>query len=115
MPALRELARSLRRNATEAERRLWSRLRRNAVEGQYFRRQAQLLGFVVDFVCFEAKLVVEVDGATHSSPDEIARDDQRDRMLRANGFAVLRVTNDDVFNNLEGVLETIRAKLLGRL
>jgi very-short-patch-repair endonuclease len=102
----------LRRNATSAERLLWSRLRRNAVEGFHFRRQAPLLGFVVDFVCFEAGLIVEVDGATHSTDNELARDSRREAILRAANFEILRVTNEDVFTNLEGVLETIRLKLL---
>ena len=93
MPSLRDIARSLRRHATEAERRLWSQLRRNSVEGHYFRRQSPLLGYVVDFACFEAMLVVEVDGATHSGAEEI--DTRRDRLLQTNGFEVLRDTNDD--------------------
>jgi very-short-patch-repair endonuclease len=105
-------ARALRRNATNAERLLWSRLRRCAVEGFRFRRQMPLQGYIVDFACLEARLIVEVDGATHSSDREIAYDQKRDAVLRADGFAVLRATNDDVFNNLEGVLETVRLRLL---
>jgi very-short-patch-repair endonuclease len=91
---------------------LWSGLRRHAVEVFRFRRQVELLGFVVDFACYEARLVVEVDGATHSTGAEVARDARRDEILRANGNSVLRFTNDEVFHNLEGVLETIRLKLL---
>jgi very-short-patch-repair endonuclease len=113
MPNSRLLARSLRRNAPKAERLLWARVRHNSVEGFYFRRQAPLCGYIVDFVCFEARLVVEVDGATHSSPRDLAADDRRDAALRRNGFVVLRVTNDDVCNNLEGALATIRLKLPG--
>jgi Protein of unknown function (DUF559) len=71
-----------------------------------------LQGYIVDFACLEARLIVEVDGATHSSDREIAYDRKRDAVLRADGFAVLRATNDDVFNNLEGVLETVRLRLL---
>ena len=109
---LKSLARSLRRDATNAERILWSRLRRKALAGFRFRRQVPLRGYVVDFACFEARLIVEVDGATHSTEREIARDERRDVGLKADGFAVLRVMNDDVFNNLEGVMETIRLKLV---
>ncbi len=64
-------------------------------------------GFIADFVCFDARLIVEVDGATHSTNEEIARDAARSAALVVQGFAVLRFTNDDVFRNLEGVLETI--------
>jgi very-short-patch-repair endonuclease len=71
-----------------------------------------MLGFVVDFICFEARLIVEVDGATHSSDAEIARDQRRDAILRENGNAVLRFNNVEVYENLDGVLETIRLKLL---
>ena len=71
-------------------------------------------GFIVDFACHEARLVVEVDGATHSTDKEVARDAERDRRLRVDGWEVARFTNDEVFHNLEGVLETIRLKLLER-
>jgi very-short-patch-repair endonuclease len=107
-------ARSLRRNATSAERLLWARLRRNAIDSFHFRRQVPLGSFIADFACFEAKLIVEVDGATHGADTEITRDRNREKILQDGGFAVLRVNNDDVFNNLDGVLETIRLKLLSR-
>ena len=71
-----------------------------------------MLGFVVDFACFDTRLVVEVDGATHSSDEEIARDRKRDAILRENGNVILRFNNVEVYENLEGVLETIRLKLL---
>lgn len=112
MNDLTQRARSLRRNATEAERRLWSGLRRKTVEGFRFRRQVPLVGFIVDFACFEARLIVEVDGATHGADAEMARDRQRDSILQNGGFAIVRVNNDDVFNNLVGVLETIRLRAL---
>jgi very-short-patch-repair endonuclease len=114
MNGLTKRARSLRGNATEAERRLWSGLRRKSVEGFRFRRQVPLGSFIADFACFEAKLIVEVDGATHGADTEITRDRNREKILQDGGFAVLRVNNDDVFNNLDGVLETIRLKLLSR-
>ena len=114
MNGLTQRARSLRGNATEAERRLWSCLRRKTVEGFRFRRQAPLISFILDFVCFEARFIIEVDGATHGDDAEIARDRERDKALQDAGFAVVRVNNEDVFNNLTGVLETIRLKLLER-
>ena len=110
--SLKPLARSLRHNATNAERRLWQGLRREQVAGFRFRRQVVLAGFIADFACFDARLVVEVDGATHSTDQEIARDAARSAALAAQGFDILRFTNDDVYRNLSGVLETVRLKLM---
>jgi very-short-patch-repair endonuclease len=113
MPSpLTPVARSLRRNATSVERRLWQGLRREQVAGFRFRRQVPLGGFIADFACLEARLVVEVDGATHSTDQEIERDTARSTALRAQGFDVLRFTNADVYRNVEGVLETIRLRLV---
>jgi very-short-patch-repair endonuclease len=106
------VAQSLRRNATSAERRLWQGLRRGQLAGFRFRRQVILGGFVADFASFDARLIVEVDGATHSTDEEIARDAARSAALGAQGFTILRFTNDDVFRNLVGVLETVRARLM---
>jgi very-short-patch-repair endonuclease len=102
----------LRRNATRAERRLWQVLRRKQVGGFRFRHQVILSGYIADFVCLEARLVVEVDGATHSSETEIARDLRRTAALAAHGFAVLRFANDGVYRNLDGLAETIAMKLM---
>ncbi len=109
---LTPLARTLRRNATNAERRLRQGLRREQVAGFRFRRQVILGAFIADFACFEARMVVEVDGATHSTDEEIARDTARSAALIAQGFDVLRFTNEDVVRNLDGVLETIRLRLM---
>ncbi len=73
-------------------------------------------GFIADFACFEARMVIEVDGATHSTDRELASDAARSAALAAQGYAaqgydVLRFTNDDVFHNLDGVLETIHMRL----
>jgi very-short-patch-repair endonuclease len=105
-------ARSLRRNQTPAERNLWKAINARKIEGFRFRRQAILCGFIVDFACYEARLVVEVYGATHSTEAEVEGDTRRDAILKANGNSVLRFTNDEVFYNLEGVVETIRLKLI---
>ncbi len=118
MPSrLKPLARTLRRDATSAERRLWQGLRRKQVSDFRFRRQVVLGGFIADFACFEARMIVAPglrsggDGATHSTNEEVAHDAARSAALRPMGFDVLRFTNDDVFRNLEGVLETIRLRL----
>jgi very-short-patch-repair endonuclease len=108
---LKPLARRLRRNQTPAERQVWRAINARQVEGFRFRRQVELHGYIVDFACYEARLIVEIDGATHSTNREIERDAKRDEILRANGNSILRFANDEVFRNLDGVLETIRLKL----
>ncbi len=108
---LSPVARALRREATSAERLLWRGLRREQIGGFRFRRQVVLAGFIADFACYEARLVIEVDGATHSTDEELARDAARSAAIEAHGFSILRFANDEVFRNLDGVLETIRLKL----
>ena len=110
--SLMPLARTLRRNATRAERRLWPGLRREQVAGFRFRRQVILGRFIADFACHDARMIVELDGATHSTDEEIARDAARSAALAAQGFDILRFTNEDVYSNLDGVLETVRMRLM---
>ena len=104
-----DLARALRQNPTHAEKRLWHHLRNRQLDGQKFRRQVPLGLYVGDFVCLQARLVVEVDGGQH---DWRARADQaRTAWLKANGFHVLRFWNNEVLGNIAGVLDTIRRNL----
>jgi very-short-patch-repair endonuclease len=98
-------ARSLRRNPTDAERKLWQALRRKQVEGFRFRRQHPIGPYVVDLVCLSEKLVIEVDGGQHAS--QLERDTQRTRWLESRGYRVLRFWNHDVLRNTRGVVETI--------
>ena len=100
-----ETARRLRREMTGPERKLWSRLRNNQLHGLKFRRQVPLGPYVVDFLCQEAKLVVEIDGFQHAST--IDADEQRTAWLAENGYRVLRFWNNDVLQELDGVLEKI--------
>ena len=95
----------LRTNMTDAERKLWRALRARSI-GSKFRRQVPLGRYVADFVCFESKTIVEVDGSQHA---EIARDMARDRYFVDRGYRVLRFWNNDVLTNLEGVLAAIAA------
>jgi Uncharacterized protein conserved in bacteria len=97
----------LRKSLTDAERILWSRLRCHDFGGLHFRKQHPLGPYITDFVCLKAKLVVEVDGATHSTADEIAHDRRRDEFLTRRGWQVLRVQNDDVYKDLYRVLDVI--------
>jgi very-short-patch-repair endonuclease len=107
-------ARRLRRAQTPAEARLWSKLRNRGLAGYKFARQEPIGPYFADFACRERMLVVEVDGATHSTEEELARDQRRRRFLEDKGYRVLRVLNHDVITELEGVLETIRLALRER-
>lgn len=102
-------ARHLRKNSTEAERKLWSRLRRKQLLGYRFRRQRPIGPYIVDFVCLEASLIVEVDGGQHA--EQIAKDEARTLYLEKKGFRVIRFWNNDVLANTESVLETILQNL----
>ena len=99
---LTPVARKLRNDATAAERKLWNRIRREQIGGFKFRRQAVLAPFIVDFACLKARLILEIDGATHSTEAELARDAARAAHLSAMGFATLRFSNDDVFHEIDG-------------
>ncbi len=99
-------ARALRSNLTEAERRLWLALRRQALASLKFRRQVPLGPYIVDFCCLPLGMVVEADGGQHN---DSAEDRVRDAWLRGEGFTVLRFWNNEIFENLSGVLQVIAA------
>ncbi|MCA0395433.1 MAG: endonuclease domain-containing protein [Proteobacteria bacterium] len=107
-----QLQRTLRNHPTDAERRLWQHLRGRQLDGCKFRRQHPFGDYILDFVCLERKAVVEVDGSQHS--DRIAHDAERTRFLHDRGFVILRFWNNEVFENIEGVLEVIMAMLVTR-
>jgi very-short-patch-repair endonuclease len=107
----RDTARSLRTNATEAEQKLWSHLRKGQLYGFQFRRQYSIGPFFVDFICLEASLIIEVDGAQHA--DQSEQDQSRSEFLRASGYQVLRFWNFEVLSNVDSVAERI-AKVLRR-
>jgi very-short-patch-repair endonuclease len=100
-------ARQLRTTQSNAETRLWQALRNRRLARYRFRRQHPIDRYIVDFVALDAKLVIEVDGATHSTDAEFLRDAERTRTLESFGFHVVRVSNLDVYGNLDGVLEMI--------
>jgi very-short-patch-repair endonuclease len=102
------LQRKLRNNMTDADARLWQRLRGRQIAGCKFRRQHPFLDYVLDFVCLERRLVVEVDGGQHL---ESERDCLRDGRLREAGFAVLRFWNNQVLLEMDAVVEVIWAAL----
>lgn len=100
-------ARTMRHGGTDAEGRLWQALRARQLQGAKFRRQVPLGDYVADFLCFEARLIVEVDGGQHS----LERDGARTAWLESQGFRVVRFWNNEVLGNLEGVLRMIAAEL----
>jgi very-short-patch-repair endonuclease len=100
-------AKELRREMTPAERALWQRLRRNQLDGLHFRRQQVLFGFIADFYCHAAGLVVEVDGDVHDT--QVEADADRTEILESKGFSVHRVRNEDVFTRIDVVLAEIRS------
>jgi very-short-patch-repair endonuclease len=98
-------ARKLRKEQTDAERRLWWNLRNRQLEGWKFRRQFAIGNYIADFVCIDAKLIIELDGGQHS--EQRKYDEQGTRELEKAGFVVLRFWNNDVLTNSESVIEEI--------
>jgi len=105
MSNLTPLSRKLRNNLTDAERKLWFRLRRKQLNGYKFRRQVPIEHYIVDFLCYERRLIIELDGGQHF--DNKDKDDLRTKRLEEFGFIVKRYWNNDVINNMDGVLEDI--------
>ncbi|WP_310189383.1 DUF559 domain-containing protein [Mesorhizobium sp. BE184] len=99
-PQHRKFARAMRADATKAETMLWQVLRNRQLAGLKFKRQVPLDGYILDFACFDARLIVEVDGSQHA---ESAGDTERDRHFESQGFRTLRFWNDEVTGNLDAV------------
>ncbi|MGB8366344.1 MAG: endonuclease domain-containing protein [Rhizomicrobium sp.] len=109
----RKFAKELRRKLTNAEAILWSRLRRHPTHK--FRRQHPIGRYIADFACVEARVVIEVDGATHSSEAELDHDHVRAAYMKRQGWRTVRVLNDDVYRCLNDVLDWIESEIKGKL
>ena len=107
---LRNISRILRKKSTDAESYLWRYLRNRQIEEFKFRRQQPLGKYIVDFVNFKRKIVIEIDGGQHAIYKE--KDKVRDSWLRKEGYEVLRFWDNEVLNNMEGILKVVREKLL---
>lgn len=104
--ALMHLARNLRKNQTDAEQILWFQLRGKRFLNYKFRRQFPIEPYIVDFICLELKLIIELDGSQHI--DQLDNDAERTKVLNQCGFKVIRFWNNELFDNFDGVLESIR-------
>ncbi len=106
---MKERAKILRKDMTDAENRMWFFLRNRRLNGYKFVRECVIGNYIADFVCRDNKLVVEIDGSQHIEAAEY--DQKRTNYLTANGYKVIRFWNNEVFNNIQGVLETILRSL----
>jgi len=104
---IRDFAKKMRREPTDAEAAMWRLLRHRRLAHLKFRRQAPLQNFILDFVCFDKRIIIEIDGSQHSSSE---RDAARDAILNADGFRIVRYWNNDVLLRPTAVLEDILAK-----
>lgn len=104
---MRELARDLRKNQTEAEKILWKALRQKQLRGLRFYRQVAVDRYVVDFYCPTRAVIVEVDGEIHTDSDQEEHDHVREEVLHEMGLRILRVRNQEVINHLDDVLQNI--------
>ncbi|MBI3902758.1 MAG: endonuclease domain-containing protein [Nitrosomonadales bacterium] len=107
--SLLDNAKALRRTQTDAEQKLWYHLRAHRFMGSKFKRQKPLGRYVVDFICLEEKLIIELDGGQHA--ENIEYDQERDSWLRSQGYTVLRFWNNELMSETDGVLERIRLAL----
>ena len=98
-----ELARKLRKNLTEEERKLWNLLRNRKFLNLKFKRQYPIYNYVVDFCCEEKKIVIEIDGGQHNEPENIEYDKKRTEIINAEGYKVVRFWNNEINENIEGV------------
>ena len=102
-----EFARNLRKQLTQQERILWQLLRNHSFYGYEFRRQYVIGQYIVDFVCREKKIIIEIDGGQHNTPEEIIYDKKRTEFLNSRGYKVIRFWNSDIDKNIDGVYKVL--------
>jgi len=108
-------AHQLRRATNDAEKRLWRFLRRFPLQGSHFRRQVAIGPYVADFACLARRFVIELDGSQHGKKANKLRDESRTRWLQNEGFRVIRIWNNEIVQNIDGVLERIYVEIYGSL
>ena len=109
---IRQKAKHLRKNSTDAEKFLWTHMRNRQLEGWKFRRQLPVGQYIVDFACLELRLIIEIDGGQHA--EQVPYDLGRTRFLQSKGYRVVRFWNNEVLGNIEGVLEALTLTLSQR-
>jgi very-short-patch-repair endonuclease len=109
-PKSYETARHLRKLPTPAEKKLWMALRGNKLKGLHFRRQHAIGKYIIDFICVKRKLAIELDGTQHLEQSDY--DIQRTAYLESQGYKVIRFWNDQIMNDIEGVIRSIEAALI---
>ena len=107
---LKEFAKKNKQFQTDAESLIWRHIR-NCLLGVKFNRQYIIGDYIVDFVCLEKKLIIEIDGGYHSEYEQIQKDEQRTENLEAMGFKVVRYTNEELFSDIDVVLNNIQQQL----
>ena len=112
--AIQIYAKQLRRAMTDAENTLWLHLQKKQFHNLKFRRQQPIGNYIADFVCFEKKLIIELDGGQHNEINNIKHDNKRDEFLQSQGFTVVRLWNNDIFENIDGVLEYLEQVIFNR-
>jgi len=105
--SLKEYSKTLRKNMTDSERLLWSKLKSSQLKGYQFNRQKPIGNYIVDFYCIKAKLVIEVDGGQHYTEEGKESDRIRDKYIVGRGLRVLRFSDGDILKNIDGAIETI--------
>ena len=98
-----ERARRLRKNMTEQEKILWQYIRKRSIANCKFRRQYAIGNYIVDFICREKHLIIEIDGGEHNTENSLLYDNERTKYLESKGFKVIRFWNNEIENNIEGV------------
>ena len=111
MKNFKNLIKNLRKNMQEPEKILWARLRNRRFKDYKVRRQVQIGKYIVDFVCYEKQIVIELDGRQHLTPENIKEDEIRTKYLEERTFKVVRYYNSDVLNNIEVVMQDLWNKL----
>ena len=105
------LARNLRKNATIQERRLWNLLKNRQFCNLKFKRQQPVGDYIVDFICKEAKIIIEIDGGQHNEPKNIEYDKTRTEFLNSLGYKVIRFWNNEIYENIEGVVLRLKKEI----
>ena len=114
LKSTRDKRKLLRQSSTEAEKRLWDRLRNKRLRNLKFSRQYGIGQYIADFYCSKVKLVIEVDGEQHSSQEGMAYDEERERFFTALGIKTLRFSNRNVLANIESVINKIQSEIVNR-